>query len=80
MTTREAAKISAWPPELHAPLLAAPRSGQRLYMLMSVENLIRSTQGGYPHFNRADHYTDFDRRQRKLDVETVRGLHQNNSR
>lgn len=49
-------------------------------MLMSVENLIRSTQGGYPHFNRADHYTDFDRRQQKLDVETVRSLHQNNSR
>jgi len=36
-------------------------------------NPIRSTQSGYLHFNRADHYTDFGRRQQKLDVETVRG-------
>jgi hypothetical protein len=80
MTTREAAKISAWPPEPHALLLAAPPAGQRLYKLIPVENLIRSTQGGYLHFNRADHYLDVARRQQKLDVETVRGLHQNSSR
>lgn len=80
MTTREATKISAWPPEPYAPLLAVPPAGQRLYMLTSVENLIRPTQGGHLHFNGADHYTDFGRRQQKHDVETVRSLHQNNSR
>ena len=45
--------------EPHALLLAAPPPGQRLYKLMSVENLIRSIEGGYLHFNRVDHYTDF---------------------
>jgi hypothetical protein len=45
--------------EPHAPLLAAPPTGQRLYKLMTVENLIRSIEGGYLHFNCVDHYTDF---------------------
>lgn len=45
--------------EPHAPLLSLPTPGQRLFKLMSVENLIRSVEGGYLHFNRVDHYTDF---------------------
>jgi hypothetical protein len=45
--------------EPHAPLLAQPPAGQRLFKLTSVENLIRSIEGGYLHFNRVDHYTDF---------------------
>ena len=45
--------------EPHAPLLNLPAPGQRLYKLMSVENLIRSVEGSYLHFNRVDHYTDF---------------------
>ena len=54
---------SASPPlgqiEPHSPLLNQPARGQRLYKLMSVENLIRSVEGSYLHFNRVDHYTDF---------------------
>jgi hypothetical protein len=45
--------------EPHAPLLNLPTPGQRLFKLMSVENLIRSVEGSYLHFNRVDHYTDF---------------------
>lgn len=45
--------------EPHGPLLNQPDPGQRLYKLMSVENLIRSVESSYLHFNRVDHYTDF---------------------
>jgi hypothetical protein len=45
--------------EPHAQLLNLPAPGQRLYKLMSVENLIRSIKGGYLHFNRVDRYKDF---------------------
>jgi hypothetical protein len=45
--------------EPHTPLLTLPAPGQRLYKLISVENLIRSIEGSYLHFNRVDHYTDF---------------------
>lgn len=45
--------------EPHAPMLKLPAPGQRLYKLISVENLIRSVEGSYLHFNRVDHYTDF---------------------
>lgn len=45
--------------EPHAPLLNLPPPDQRIYKLVSVENLIRSIEGSYLHFNRVDHYTDF---------------------
>jgi hypothetical protein len=45
--------------EPHEPLLAQPPAGQRIFKLMSVENLIRSVEGRYLHFNRVDHYADF---------------------
>jgi hypothetical protein len=44
--------------EPHAPLLRAPPDGQLLYKIMIVENLLRSIEGGYLHFNRVDSYTD----------------------
>jgi hypothetical protein len=45
--------------ETHAPLLRQPPAGQLLYKVMSVENCIRSIEGGYLHFNRVDSYKDF---------------------
>jgi len=45
--------------EPHAGLLTAPAAGQRLYKLMSVENLLRAVTDAYLHFNRVDYYTDF---------------------
>src|SRR5262249_25425918 len=45
--------------ETHAPLLKAPPAGQELFKVMSVENLLRSVEGGYLHFNRVDSYRDF---------------------
>jgi hypothetical protein len=44
--------------EPHAPLLRLPPEGQLLYKIMTVENLLRSIEGGYLHFNRVDSYTD----------------------
>ena len=44
--------------EPHAPLLRAPPDGHLLYKIMTVENLLRSIEGGYLHFNRVDSYTD----------------------
>jgi hypothetical protein len=44
--------------EPHAPLLRLPPEGQLLYKVMTVENFLRSTKGGYLHFNRVDSYTD----------------------
>jgi len=45
--------------EPHAPLLRRPPAGQLLYKVVSVENCIRSIEGGYLHFNRVDSYKDF---------------------
>ena len=45
--------------EPHALLLTAPPDGQRLFKLMTVENLLRSVAGSYLHFNRVDAYRDF---------------------
>jgi hypothetical protein len=45
--------------EPHAGLLSQPSSGQALYKVMSVENCVRSIEGGYLHFNRVDSYQDF---------------------
>lgn len=45
--------------EPHASLLNLPPSGQLLYKIMSVENLLRSIVGNYIHFNRVDSYADF---------------------
>jgi hypothetical protein len=45
--------------EPHAPLLRAPRNGQRLYKVMKAEHLVASVTGAYMHFNRVDRYTDF---------------------
>jgi hypothetical protein len=39
------------------PSGAAP--GQRLYKLLTVENVLRSIAGGYLHFSRIDAYADF---------------------
>lgn len=46
--------------EPHAGLLQRPPTGQLLYKVMSVENCIRSIEGGYLHFNRVDQYKDFE--------------------
>jgi hypothetical protein len=45
--------------EPHAGLLQRPPAGQMLYKILSVENFIRSIEGGYLHFNRVDSYKDF---------------------
>lgn len=39
-------------------LLEQPSPGQRLYKVMSVEDLIRSVTGSYLHFQRVDQYKD----------------------
>jgi hypothetical protein len=44
--------------EPHELLLHAPPEGQLLYKIMTMENLLRSIEGGYLHFNRVDSYTD----------------------
>jgi hypothetical protein len=44
--------------EPHGLLLRMPPEGQLLYKIMTVENLLRSIEGGYLHFNRVDSYTD----------------------
>ena len=46
--------------EPHAGLLKQAPAGQLLYKVMSVENCIRSIEGGYLHFNRVDQYKDFE--------------------
>lgn len=45
--------------EPHALLLKRPPDDQLLYKVMSVENLLRSIDGAYLHFNRVSGYTDF---------------------
>lgn len=45
--------------EPHKMLLEQPSPGQRLYKVMSVENLLRSVAGSYLHFQRVDQYRDF---------------------
>jgi hypothetical protein len=45
--------------EPHAGLLTVPADGQRLYKLLTVENLLRSISGRYLYFNRVDSYRDF---------------------
>jgi hypothetical protein len=45
--------------EPHAGLLTAPPDGQRLYKIMTIENLLRSIDGGYLYFNQVDSYKDF---------------------
>ncbi|MGH8291252.1 MAG: hypothetical protein ACREV7_20010 [Steroidobacteraceae bacterium] len=45
--------------EPHASLLTRPPEDQLLYKIMSVENLLRSIDGAYLHFNRVDGYRDF---------------------
>lgn len=45
--------------EPHASLLNVPPDGQLLYKVMTVENLLRSIDGNYLHFNRVDSYADF---------------------
>ena len=45
--------------EPHAALLRVPPQAQPLYKIMSVENLLRSIESGYLHFNRVDRYSDF---------------------
>jgi hypothetical protein len=45
--------------EPHAPLLQQPDDDQRLFKVMTVENLVQSIERRYLHFNRVDSYTDF---------------------
>ncbi|MCZ7660662.1 MAG: hypothetical protein M5U07_23845 [Xanthobacteraceae bacterium] len=45
--------------EPHAGLLVAPADGQLIYKIMKVDDLLRSIDGRYLHFNRVDRYTDF---------------------
>ena len=45
--------------EPHALLLRRPPDDHLFYKIMSVENLLRSIDGGYLHFNRVDGYRDF---------------------
>jgi hypothetical protein len=45
--------------EPHAPLLKIPSNDQLLYKMMTAENLLRSIDGRYLHFNRVDSYVDF---------------------
>jgi hypothetical protein len=43
----------------HAGMLNVPPPDQLLYKVMTIENLLRSIDGVYLHFNRVDHYRDF---------------------
>ena len=45
--------------EPHAPLLKIPHSDQLLFKIMTAENLLRSIDCKYLHFNRVDSYEDF---------------------
>lgn len=45
--------------EPHAHLLNVPPDGQLLFKVTTVENLLRSIDGNYLHFNRVDSYPDF---------------------
>lgn len=45
--------------EPHAALLTAPAPDRLLYKMMTIENLLRSIDGNYLHFNRVDRYADF---------------------
>jgi hypothetical protein len=45
--------------EPHSPLLKRPSDEQLLYKIVSVENLLRSIDGAYLHFNRVSGYADF---------------------
>lgn len=45
--------------EPHSTLLKQPTDGQKLYKVMSVENLVQSLSRNYLHFQRVDHYEDF---------------------
>lgn len=45
--------------EPHAGILKMPPDSQLLYKMMTIENLLRSIEGSYLHFNRVDHYVDF---------------------
>jgi hypothetical protein len=45
--------------EPHALLLKRPPDDQLLYKIVSVENLLRSIDGAYLHFNRVNGYMDF---------------------
>lgn len=44
--------------EPHAHMLKCPPASQLLYKMMKIEDLLRSIDGGYLHFNRVDAYTD----------------------
>jgi hypothetical protein len=44
--------------EPHAGLLTQPAEEQLLYKIMTIENLLRSIDGAYLHFNRVDSYGD----------------------
>jgi hypothetical protein len=45
--------------EPHAPLLNVPNVDQSLFKMMTAENLLRSIDDAYLHFNRVDSYIDF---------------------
>jgi hypothetical protein len=45
--------------EPHVGLLTAPPSGQLIYKIMKVDDLLQSIRDGYLHFNRVDSYADF---------------------
>ena len=44
--------------EPHAGLLQQPPEGQKLYKLMTIENLFSAIDGAYLHFTRVDRYSD----------------------
>ena len=56
---QESANVFLGSIEPHALMLNQPDDGQLLYKVMTVENLLRSIQGSYLHFNRVDSYSDF---------------------
>lgn len=65
--------------EPHAGLLVAPLGEQLLYKVMSVENLLRSIDGSYLHFNRVDRYSDFPKADRD-DGRQLPSDHETNAR
>lgn len=58
-TPRQATPAPLGSVEPHASMLNIPPSGQLLYKMMTIENLLRSIVGFYLHFNRVDQYIDF---------------------
>lgn len=63
--------------EPHANLLNLPTDGQLLFKVMTIENLLRSIDSNYLHFNRVDSYPDFPNADRNDGRQLPKDQHSN---